>query len=86
MKILFPFYFINIQASCDYANVHFMLVSSLFALFILGGRVPADGVTIIQKVSQESFYVTVVFWVLCSCGIIFCLCCLILNFIYQRNR
>ncbi|KAM7428279.1 hypothetical protein ABFA07_020719 [Porites harrisoni] len=50
-----------------------------------GGRVPADAVTIIQKMSQESIYVTVVFWVLCSCGIIFCLCCLILNFIYQRN-
>ncbi|XP_073258670.1 gamma-aminobutyric acid type B receptor subunit 2-like [Porites lutea] len=51
-----------------------------------GGRVPVDGITIIQTLSQDSPGVTTVFYVLACVGVLFCLGCLLLNFIYRKHR
>ena len=53
---------------------------------LIGGRVPVDGITIIQTLSQDSPGVTTVFYVLACVGVLFCLGCLLLNFIYRKHR
>ncbi|XP_078375007.1 gamma-aminobutyric acid type B receptor subunit 1-like [Oculina patagonica] len=51
-----------------------------------GGRVPVDGVIITQKLYEESIETTVVFYVLAGAGMLFCLFCLLLNFVYRKHR
>ncbi|KAJ7383923.1 hypothetical protein OS493_024608 [Desmophyllum pertusum] len=51
-----------------------------------GGRVPVDGVKIIQTLYQESLNTTVTFYVLACAGMLFCLFCLLLNFVYRKHR
>lgn len=58
----------------------------LSALSTIGGRAPVDGVRITQTLYQESLDTTIVFYVLASAGMLFCLFCLLLNFVYRKHR
>ncbi|XP_068698706.1 gamma-aminobutyric acid type B receptor subunit 2-like isoform X2 [Montipora foliosa] len=50
-----------------------------------GGRVPKDGVTIDERLSQDAVGTTIIFYVLSCFGMLFCLCCLLLNVIYRKH-
>ena len=52
----------------------------------IGGRAPVDGVKITQKIYQESIDTSIVFYVLACAGMLFCLFCLLLNFVYRKHR
>ncbi|XP_029193493.2 gamma-aminobutyric acid type B receptor subunit 1-like isoform X2 [Acropora millepora] len=50
-----------------------------------GGRIPSDGVTINEKSAQDNLATTITFYVLSCIGMLFCLCCLMLNFFYRKH-
>ena len=61
------------------------LLFTLNVLFLTGGRVPKDGVTIDERLSQDAVGTTIIFYVLSCFGMLFCLCCLLLNVIYRKH-